>query len=110
MATAKDKRYEELRVKLADEKASVVHWRERALVGERMVQTLTQKYGTLNQSYYNLLKELEETKKRLPSGATLTYIDNLVRINEAYRRELVGDRVNFWERIRFLGRLVFLKG
>lgn len=103
------KRYEDTLEKLSNEKASVIHWRERALVGERTVQSLTQKYGILNQSYYNLLAELEETKKRLPTGATLTYIDNLVRINEAYKKELLGERVNFWQRLRFLGRLLFLK-
>lgn len=100
---------DKLNDKLAVSKQEATHWRTRALIAEKEIQQANQKFAVLNKSYHDLSAELEETRRRLPTGTALTYINNLVRINDAYRRELVGDKVNFWQRFRFLLPLL-LKG
>lgn len=104
---AKNKEVKELIEKLTEEKSVAHHWRVRALVAEKQVEKHANDYGRLNQAYYAVYKELQETKSLLPKGNTLTHINNLVSMNESLRRHLTGDNIGISRRLRLFWKLLF---
>lgn len=96
--------YDETLTRLYEEQNNTNIWRERALIAEQYVKQLEAKNVEYLNGFVRIQTELNETKQKLPSGAVLTHIENLLSINESYRRILVGDSVG----IRSFLRLVWL--
>lgn len=106
--TNSTKKYHELYDRLSKTQADLDIWAKRAIYAEKKIEQLEKRNAEYLGRYYDKVREVTELEEKLPSGSTLIHIENLIRLKEAYRDMLIGERIGFGRKLRLFW--LILKG